>query len=176
MSAQRAFETHLRTVYLGGWYRDVRLGEEQFAALEELAELCRQRGIDLQVFISPVHAAQWEAALNSGLLPTLEAWKRRLVRITPVWDFSGYNDITGEPLAADMRHYLESSHYRPHVGEMVIRRIYEEPQLQLSGNFGHRTTVENIEAQLERFRHEREQWARARPQEARLYERWAGAH
>jgi hypothetical protein len=173
MSTALAFESHLRDVYLGGWYRDLRLSEAQLAALAELASICRERHIDLRVFISPVHAAQWEAIRNSGLEHTLEEWKRRLVKITPVWDFSGYNEVSGEPLAQRMSHYLDSSHYLPHVGDMILRRLYEKSPSDLAEGFGQLMTAENVEAQIERFRVERERWARSRPDEVRQYEAWA---
>lgn len=177
VSTAEATQQHLRSVYIGGWYQPgLRLGDEHFAALAELAQICRERQIDLQVFISPVHAAQWEMMRLHGLVPLLDTFKRRLVQITPVWDFSGYNTITAEPFGPDMRHYLESAHYRPEVGDLVMRRIYQGHGAAVPADFGHRLTVDNVEQHIERFRRERARWAATHPEEIRLYERWVSTH
>jgi hypothetical protein len=130
-------------------------------------------GVNLQIFISPTHAAQWEAMRNSALYPTFDEWKRRLVEITPVWDFSGYNEVSGEPLVQVMRFYLESSHYLPNVGDMILRRIYAESTEDPPTGFGQYMTRENVATLIERFHIERERWAASRPDEVRQYETWA---
>ncbi|GFZ91240.1 hypothetical protein [Okeania sp. KiyG1] len=73
--------------------------------------MCQENNIKLILFISPSHATQWEAIRATGEWSTFEEWKREVVKITPVFDFSGYNTITTEPIHNDMENYRDNSHY-----------------------------------------------------------------
>ncbi|MES2352840.1 MAG: hypothetical protein V4568_00325 [Pseudomonadota bacterium] len=122
-------------------------GESQFPYLQRLIEIARRDHIDLRLFISPCHARQWEALRAAGLWPEFERWKEMLVKILaedsarhptepafPLWDFSGYNSISTEPVpvAGDtrtqMKWYWESSHYKTAVGNFVLNRIFNYRQ------------------------------------------------
>ncbi len=128
--------------------------------LDFVIRTCQKKGIDIQVFISPIHATQGEALRLSGLVPVVEKWKREIVKITPFWDFSGYNKITGEPITQEMSYYLDSSHYLPSVGNLVINNILNYNLETVPKDFGVLINAENIEAHLVNLRTERENWAR----------------
>jgi hypothetical protein len=137
--------------YVGGMYLpsprrvyDLALQSDKspMAELRHIVRASRAHGVELQLFISPVHARQLEVAWGLGLWSTAEEWKRALVRMLeeearetakqpfPLWDFSGYNSITTEsvpPLedsTARMKWYWESSHYRSETGDLVLNRIF----------------------------------------------------
>lgn len=146
------------------YYGRYRPALEQMEAFRELVATCRDRGIELHVFISPSHALQWEALHTAGLWGQWEAWKRDLASVTPVWDFSGYNAITTEPLREVMDHYWDSSHYRKAVGDRVLARLFEQPGA--TPDFGVRLDGADpaaIEAHLAQVRRDRQAWAAANP-------------
>ena len=80
--------------------------------LRSVIDICRQRGIKLKLFISPCHATEWEVIRDAGFWRVFEQWKRGIVAMASVCDFSGYNSITIEPISNNMKNYIESSHYR----------------------------------------------------------------
>jgi hypothetical protein len=107
------------------------------------------------------------------LWSAFEDWKRQVVKITPIWDFSGYNSITSEPISDDMQNYLESSHYQEHIGNLVLNRMLNHEINKVPGDFGTLVTVENIEPQLAKIRAGREKWAKQNPDMVKLVERWS---
>ncbi|MEO1590296.1 MAG: hypothetical protein AAFU71_03275 [Cyanobacteria bacterium J06632_22] len=141
-----------------GYHADYELSTEQLDAFRALVEVCRDRNIDLVVFISPSHAVQWETIRATGHWQTFETWKRELVSIIPVWDFSGYNSITTEPIADVMQNYSDSSHYLPSVGDIVLQQSLGSTTASPK-DFGIWLTPENIDAHLEQIRLDREAWA-----------------
>ena len=113
---------------------------DAFEEFRGILELAYKNHLDLKPFISPSHARQWEAIEVFGLWGKFEDWKRKIVKINQeeaikwhqkeidIWDFSGYNSITSEPVVGhadnDKSYYWESSHYKKELGDLVIARIY----------------------------------------------------
>jgi hypothetical protein len=126
----------------------------------EVVELCRKKNIELKVFISPAHITQLEAIRMAGNWQMFEKMKRELVKITPVWDFSGYNSVTSEPLTNKIENYLDSSHYRKEIGDLILNRIFNYHQDRVPSDFGILLTPENLESHLEKIRDDREKWAK----------------
>jgi hypothetical protein len=156
-----------------------RIQGAEYDAAEEyraLLSVAHQRGISLKLFISPSHARQWETLAAAGLWREFEEWKRMLVRInveearkakaTPftLWDFSGYNTITTEPIPKQgmMRYYWESSHYRMETGNLVLDQLY---RLTPVPAFGQPLTPASIEPWLEKTRQAQRRYRANNPQE-----------
>lgn len=146
------------------YYGRYQLSEARLADLRAIADLCRSHNIDLKVFISPSHAVQWEGLRAAGLWPVFEEWKHQVVAITPVWDFSGYNSVTVEPVSATMTHYWDSSHYRSSVGDQVLDRLFGITNPQIPADFGVWVTPQTVEAHLAGIRRQREAWQERRPE------------
>src|SRR5205823_3536266 len=91
----------------------------------------------------------------------------------PIWDFSGYNSITGEdvPPVQDvktrMHYYYESSHYTPATGDSVLDRIFglKPNERSLPDNFGVLLTSRNIDAHLANIRYAREHYRQTHPED-----------
>lgn len=142
--------------YGGMAYDAVRLED-----LSTIAQLACERGIDIDVFITPIHAWQLEVIEIMGLQDDFENWKRGVVGAlethpcAELWDFTGYSDITTEPVPGDgqsaMVGYFETSHFTADVGDAVLQRMAGEGDAQ----FGVQLTPQLVEqhlAQLERRR------------------------
>ena len=137
----------------------------------KIVEFCQQHNIKLYIFISPIHALKQEILWQLGLGPEFERWKRNLVGILSnsgfaLWDFSGYNSITMEsfpPLGDDktqMKNYWEGSHYRKHVGDLILDRLfaYQNPGETIPDDFGVRLDASNIDDHLLALRKAREHY------------------
>jgi hypothetical protein len=135
---------------------------------EKIINLCQQKGIETKVFISPAHATRWEAIHTAEHWSMFEQMKREIVKITPVWDFSGYNTITTELIKNDINNYIDDSHYRQEVGDLILNRILSYKDKKVPNDFGILLTPNNIEVHLTRIRAEREIWAKNNPDEVEL--------
>ena len=147
-----------------------KLSEERLQNFEQIVEFCREHNIELIVFISPSHATQWEALRVTNRWESFEQWKRKMVTITPVWDFSGYNSVTKEPIQDFMNNYVDNSHYTPKIGNFVLNRILSHNVEDVPEDFGVLMTPENVDDHLAEIRTDREKWATIRPNEVELVE------
>ncbi|NEO96366.1 MAG: hypothetical protein F6K56_42030 [Moorea sp. SIO3G5] len=153
-----------------GYYKEYRLSDSFLNDLQDIVDTCKEKGIELKVFISPSHATQWESLRVTRLWPVFEEWKRQLVEITPVWDFSGYNSITTEAISEQMKNYWDSSHYREEVGDLILNRLFSYQVQTVPEDFGVIITPENVESHLGKIRNERESWAETNPDLVKLVE------
>lgn len=149
-------------------HSNYQFSDKYFSDFQEIVELCRRNGIELKVFISPSHATNWETIREIGQWESFEQWKRKMVQIVPVWDFSGYNSITTEKIADKMQKYADNSHYTPKIGNLILDRLFEDRSENLPEDFGVLMTPENIDSHLAKIRRDREIWAKNRPEEVKL--------
>ncbi len=154
---------------------------DHLEVFRQIIRQCRDAGVELVVFIPPVHALQLETIRAARLWPIFEHWKGDLVRIVaeegvveavPLWDFTGYTGRVAEtvPPAGDtttrMKWYVEGSHFTPALGEEVLNRLLTAGTEQhLPPDFGVRLTTNNLAAQLSRIRADRETYAAAHADE-----------
>lgn len=160
LSMQDKFD-QMTAQLLDGVYEDFQLSPDYLSDLQAIVDLCREHNIDLKVFISPIHATLLDAVKEAGFWSEYETWKREVVQITPVWDFSGYNSITTEPIRDDMRHYWDSSHYRKEVGDLILNRLFQHQNHTVPPDFGALVTAQTIESHIVRGRVERSLWRQA---------------
>ncbi|MBZ0106531.1 MAG: hypothetical protein K8H84_12985 [Sulfuricella denitrificans] len=118
-------------------------GRENLDAIRKLRDICARRQIRLIVFTTPHHRNIMDSLDEKDYLD----WLRDLSAITPFWDFSGYNSIT-----LDDHNYLESSHYLPHVGELIAARIFNDPGIQVPADFGVWVDASSVERHLSELR------------------------
>ncbi|MFC4302365.1 hypothetical protein [Cohnella boryungensis] len=143
-------------------YARYQLSEQSLDDLRRFVALCSDNQVELTVMIHPSHALQWEGIRVAGLWDEFEAWKREVVEITDVWDFSGFNSITtSSPDRFDM--YMDQSHYGKKIGNYVMDRIWNSDKASVQENFGVLLTRDNLEEQLIRIRNERDNWERKHP-------------
>ncbi len=113
--------------------------EPSLQAVREFVAVCRQHSIRLTVFINPLH----RFAYLDASLKDLARFKRELAEITPYWDFSGLNVIT-----TNNYYYYETSHYRPLVGDMMLKVMFGSPAVPVPPGFGRAVTAANVDNHL----------------------------
>jgi hypothetical protein len=160
-------------------------GEEHYESLDQMLRKLLAADIEVLPFISPIHALQTEAIMQKGLLSEYEEWKQRVVEIIqkvnsdfPVaqkirlWDFSGYNAITTEPLPADgsgrsMHWFHDAANYNQEVGNFVMNRMLSTTQagVDVPLDFGVILTDSDMQQILEDQRSARARYQRDNPTE-----------
>lgn len=181
-SQREAFAKRLRTslVAAGAEGSFVR-SADRLETFRQMVRQCRRDGVELIVFIPPIHALQLEAVRAAGQWPNYEEWKRDLVRIlaeegatasVPLWDFQGFTGVLAEPVPTEgdrttrMKYYLEASHFTPALGGLVLERMLHPANGGADeSSFGVRLTPANLEAHLAATRAERDAYAALHPGE-----------
>jgi hypothetical protein len=161
-------------------YGGFRYSQERLDVFRQMVRRCRQENVELIVFIPPVHALDLETIRAAGLWPTFERWKSDLTHILgeesaatpiPLWDFTGYDGKVAEDVppagnaATRMKWYLESSHFTPALGELVIERLLGNNEESAGAPFGVRVTAANLESHLSYLRTARQAYAARHPDE-----------
>ncbi len=149
--------------YQDGVYRGYQSYSNSLQHLRSIIETCAEHNISLILFISPAHATEWEAIHNLALWDLFESWKRDIVALHPVWDFSGYNSITREALSPHMIYYTDSSHYTETAGNFVLNRVMNFETESVPVDFGRYLTPETINQALAEISVERMHWIDSQP-------------
>lgn len=151
---------YIKAIHKSGMYREFEINEESIKKFESLVAICKERNIILKVFINPVQAVYWEAMFQHGYWEKMEALKRRLANIHPLWDFGGFNAITSQVRKSpDNLLYYECSHFRPLLGKVILDILFDRNFSPIQ--FGYFLEPEMIEENLFAMRQERESWALA---------------
>jgi len=148
-----------------------------FDYLRAMIRFARAAGADIRLFIQPPHATLLEVLHYAGLWPVYEAWVQALAALVneenhaesdkppvPLWDFSGYNPITTEPISpsaeptAPMRWYWDVGHYNKDLGDRIQDRIFDfhDPEREIPSDFGRKIHPGNVEDHLAEMRLKRE--------------------
>ncbi|MCP2728965.1 hypothetical protein [Limnofasciculus baicalensis] len=151
-------------------HSDYKFSNQYLSDFKRIVDLCQEHGITLKVFISPSHAIDLEAIRATGRWEVFEQWQREIVKITPVWDFSGYNSITTEPISNSMKNYADNSHYTKPIGDLILNRILSYKAETVPQDFGILLTPDNIESHIEQLRNDRELWTKNNPDKVKLVE------
>lgn len=95
-------------------YATAVIKKNQEEMLTAIAEIFKKHGTKYKIVISPLYD---QKKLNLKDLYYL----KELFGDKDIHDFSGINNITN-----DYRNYYESSHYRPHVANVIMKEIYTQ--------------------------------------------------
>ncbi len=142
-----------------------------------------------RLYVNPTHAMTIDALYWAGRGPHYEAWLADLAAMggrlrqagcdVRLFDFSGFNHVTGEPVPrpgnrAEMRNYWETSHYREVVGDAILRRL-SGGEAAIDG-FGDELLPETIVRHLAMLRQRRASYLASHPYEAGKAQRIANDH
>lgn len=147
-----------------------------FSYFRNIISFAHENNIELHMAISPSHAWHWQTYKLMGLQNQFFQLKRKIVSINkqiatrydkspfPIWDFSGYNSISIEPVPVDkdiqMNWFWESVHYKKSLGDLLLSRIFslENEKLMLDNNIGTLITTRNIDAVIIDYLHNQEKY------------------
>jgi len=139
------------------------LSMEALEDFSELVSMAQQKDVDTQIFLPPSHATLFYASVMSDYWETYQQWLRTVVQFHPVWDFSGCNSITTQPINSSEQYYDDPLHFTPKVGNWILNRIYDIELDSLPSDFGVYVTSENVDAHLEKVHEQCDLWERRNP-------------
>ena len=116
--------------------------------------------INLHLFINPYHHSYWQVVDKSGHWGSYLQWKRDLADLGDnfpeyaIYDFSLPSEHTLEPLNYEqdkqlMTWYWEPAHYRPALGDEVLKVLLDETTTASSTNWPIRLQQRTIEKVIE---------------------------
>ena len=147
-------------------------GKAPMVVLADALALCQERGIPVDMFVTPSHARALAVIHAVGLWSTFEAWKRSLAELgarrldVRVWDFSGFDHETTEtlPPASDpfarMVNYRDQIHFNPVLGGKILDRF-----AGTESHFGVRLEPSGIDAHLAAIRADFRKWVGNAPED-----------
>lgn len=157
----------------------------QLEVLRRIIAVCQEQGAELRVVIYPYHAHLLETFHEVDLWPVFEEWKRALVRIVAaedhgssdvsrvqLWDFSGYNALSTEPVpepsdrTTSTHWYWEAGHFKQELGDVMLQRMFAAPDRLGDTAIGVKLTPENVEQAIQRVRQQRDWYQAAYSREA----------
>ena len=145
-----------------------------------------QPQVHWRLYVNPTHAMTIDGLYWAGSGPQYEAWLagltamggrlRKAGRDVRLFDFSGFNHVTSEPVPrpgdrSDMLNYWETSHYREQVGDAILRRL--SGGAAATDGFGDELLPETIEHHLAMLRQRRATYLASHPYEAGIAQRIA---
>lgn len=159
-------------------------GQNTSAIFRDLVEFAHRNNITLVMIVPPDHAWMIESIYQAKLGPAYEAWLQNLVSINEevatrlgkqayqIWDFSGFNEITIEPVpvkqrAAMMQNYYDVAHFTPAVGKIMLDKMFGKPESHTAAkNFGNNLTTQSLAKHLAALRASRKSWRENHREEA----------
>ncbi|NTU72323.1 MAG: hypothetical protein HGB10_10980 [Coriobacteriia bacterium] len=119
--------------------------DRPYEDLQNMVNIARENDIELVVIVNPIHVRLLEGLRDRGLGDEYVTWMRRLTQITPVWDFSGYNAVTTEPVTDEMVYYSDPLHPTYKTSGIVLSRIFGTPEV---AGFGTLVTSKTVDAHI----------------------------
>ena len=123
-------------------YDSMPMLEQCLGSIDRIVQLCRERGVNLRVVISPLYKAELDMYYNADV----HTFLRELSAITDFWDFSGYTSVSYEP-----RYFYDFAHFRNCVGDMMLSRMFDDGSVYVPEDFGFYVTAENVQERIEAY-------------------------
>lgn len=164
-----------------GGYRHVRA----------ILRIAHREDIRMHLVFAPSHARLSNGLLVAGRWIDFEAHRRMMVHINedearrvsrdpfPLWDFSGFNRYTTEPVPpeddreARMRWYWEAQHFTQELGDLMLDRMLgrQDGAPAAPKDFGVWLDSRNIDAHLAQVRAAGDRWRATHPEDVAELER-----
>lgn len=116
--------------------------DQNVASLQRMKDYSEANGVNIRVVTGATYDAEIER--YSGIEDVKNYW-RKLAAVTDFWDFTGYTSVSSDP-----RHYYDRTHYRNHLGDMMLGFIFDDDHVFVPEGFGHLTTADNVEEHIAR--------------------------
>lgn len=101
--------------------------------LRQLVRTAVERGIELRLVIYPQHVYNLELDALCGAPDRWDALEQMAKAVAEagngsglvqLWEFFGYNEITGEPVSPDMKSWQDPQHFNVEVGDMMLGEMF----------------------------------------------------
>ncbi len=99
-----------------------RLSKRSLELFSSTIARAHERGIAVTFFSPPLSEYELELIRQVGQWETFLDWKRALAAVDPYWDFAGYTRLSAED-----KFFLDPLHFKPAVGQLILRCLLDEP-------------------------------------------------
>ncbi|HCT92723.1 MAG TPA: hypothetical protein DF613_15290 [Lachnospiraceae bacterium] len=106
--------------------------EENLAAIREIRDLCREKGVEFMLVVAPAFIGE----MSEHECEAYWEYMEELAVITDYWDFSGYNDIDMNPY-----NFCDEGHFLYEVTDLIVDTITGKDSYE---GFGTYVTLENV--------------------------------
>ncbi len=157
-------------------------GSTNLIYLQRILADAHREGIDVRIGFMPFHARLAEAMHAVEIWDDFEQWKIDVVNLVeqvaveagvqpyPVWDFTGYNSITTEPvpsakdITTRMQWHLDPTHVTRATGDL-IQTVLLRSDGERYEDFGRKVTSRNMENYIKRVRRDRNRYVKRHPED-----------
>ncbi|PIQ75866.1 hypothetical protein COU78_01910 [Candidatus Peregrinibacteria bacterium CG10_big_fil_rev_8_21_14_0_10_49_24] len=155
------------------------------AQFRSTVALAREHNIDMNFFLTPIHARTFSLLQKNECWPAYRSWIRGMLSILEedarthpqekpyvLWDFSGYNSITTECIlphndnASQMRWYYNGAHFSVQTADFILDRIfdYHSPKRDVPNDFGMQLSMEMLDDYFSEMDKKMKEYVRSRPE------------
>ena len=126
------------------------MSNQSLAALQEIIATCKERGIELYIYIPPtLNNVEADAFHQMAIWKNYADFQRQLAKLHPFWDFAEWNEIT-----QNKDNFIDGSHHIFPVGDMILGRMFGKPTDKTPSSFGKYVTATNVDAHLRAVDHD----------------------
>jgi len=105
--------------------------DKAFDTLELMMSICEKNNVKLKIFTTPLYYKVYEVINLRGYGDTYKYWKNRLKKYNQIYDFNYKNSVT-----SDYASYIDASHFRSFVGELIFAKMNNDKIDKLPNDFG----------------------------------------
>jgi len=124
------------------------LEDDAFSIIRELISLSEKNNFKLIIFFNP-----FNSKIHIKYAKSMLEVKLKLASMIDFYDFSGLNSVTLNNL-----NYYEESHYRYLVGDMIVKRIFGDGDINIPRDFGVLVTGENVNEHIAKQKRDLEKY------------------
>ena len=132
---------------------DLDILQNAISDMQEIVKICKEHGIKLVIFTNPMHHVTYMASAEQNYFEFL----RGIAEITDFYNFSSLNNVT-----LNNDNYLETSHYKAEIGDMIIDVICNGKRYDglYEQGFGVKVTKENADEFIEMLKAQAETFSK----------------
>jgi len=103
------------------WYGHYVYPSRYSRELHKISAYCKANNIALHFVLLPCHTDLIDGAVQAGLQPKFERYKREIAVLGPTCDYETVNNIT-----SDRNNYLDPLHFNHELGAVLIRAVWSK--------------------------------------------------
>lgn len=133
-------------------------------AYASLVAICKENNIKVTVYINPVHSTFLEGIYACDADMNFEEWKCNLIKLSPVWDFSGHSKVTDEPFSLTRKYWRNAQHPMLTTGDLILKKVTGNNLPEDVEKFGVLLTENNVDEVLKKERDAHMAWKKENPE------------
>lgn len=172
----KAIQVHNATKLseVGHGYYDFQFSFEKLDYLTEVLKKLKNQGVEIKVFMSPIHVYFMESIIQLELFSEYSMVLSAMSELAEdplieFYDFSGFNEYTAGKLDGKVSGYFpDAGHYSEYLGNKILEKMFKSNS---NDDFGKLVSTKNLQNHLNDFEQERLSWRTENPNEAKIIDK-----